>query len=335
MLPETASPDHSEIEQNGKRTLYGLVTFPTPIYCAREVLGHVEPVRVGGVEGTLGFPSLPSGWGDDPDRAANTPLVAPSEVRTFRDGATDQPLDWGRTREFPSAHSDVGRLLLLFQIPIGDLRESATKVHRAFDAWRDLLIGYVRVLTGQGKVPGIRIEEPSRHLDLFCKAPGYTLERPYDKTPGQVTLYNEGDHNALTLVQLKKACALASTEVPLKLCRSLQLDAYRALCAADYRKAIIEAGVAAETALTDAIVNVFDSTNFPHTKAVLARITMFRNRAQLGDDLGIAVPKEVEKVIVEQRNRLMHRGTSATEKEAREAIVVLDKFLEQLDPLQP
>jgi hypothetical protein len=307
------------------RRLYGLVSFEEPIICSREVLGAIAAVSIGGVAGHLAFPSLPD-WTTPPADPLHMPLVPPIDALTWKQG--DELLVWGRPAIYPTGISWVEKVLLHFDVTESELPSAATTVHRAFDRWRSLFVDYLELLTKQRKVQHLRITNRTGDLSLFCWNAEHKAERPYEKQPIRLVTISIAPDSALTVAQLEQVCGLASADTDLALEYRIQLEAYRALRAGDFRKAIIETAVAAEVVLTSAIRAKLRGDGITYAEKLLSKFRMLGGRLELAQTIQIPLPCiNLSADLVEPRNNVIHRAEFADEQVAHRAISATDEII--------
>lgn len=307
------------------RRLYGLVSFEDPIICSAEVLGKIAAVSIGGVAGHLVLPSLPD-WTTSPADPIDMPLVPPNDALTWKQG--DDPLHWGCPASYPTGISRVEKVLLHFDVTESELHSASTMVHRAFDRWRTLFVDYLELFTKQRMVQHLRITNRTDDLDLFCWDAEQKTERPYEVEPGRLDICFPSDSHALTVAQFEQVCGLASADKELALWYRIQLEAYRALRAEDFRKAIIETAVAAEFVLTSAIRAKLSADGITYTEKLLSKFRMLGGRLELAQMIQIPLPRiNLTADLVEPRNNVIHRADFANERVAHRAISATDEII--------
>lgn len=324
----------SEGEEAGLKApvteLFGVVTFGDALHCSTDVLSTELPVSVGGVHGHLRMPSLP-GWSGTPEDPLGMPLVGPRGALTWKQG--DRLITWGRPMSFPSGYANVEKALLVFDISDPELPELSTKVHQAFDGWKERFEAYFELLTKQRLSGRTWSKQPGMDLDLFCWA-DKKPRRPHEPLAFTMTVSMPNNARALTLPTLEQLIALTSGGKELSFSRKFQLEAYRALRADDYRKAVIEAGVAAEIALTDAIRRKFATTGVHYGPQLVDKFRMLGRRLELAKMIDVALPTtNLKEALIDRRNDVIHKGTVPSHAQATQAVEALDALLDSLDPI--
>lgn len=134
-----------------------------------------------------------------------------------------------------------------------------------------------------------------------------------------------------------EACVAATTRQDLPPDEWLFIrDARSLLSAGDYRRAVMDAGTAAELALTALVNQFFEETNTDHT----LRKVILGNNAHLGRKKEVLnalrpglLPATFETGLVQVRNNATHRGQNFSFEEAKEAIDLAAQVVETAYPL--
>ena len=305
--------------------LYGIVKLDPHIVCSKEVLGSSVPIVVGGVPGKLEFPHAPD-WSVPSKDRLRDPLRPPDVAQSWKSG--DKPMHWGWPVSSPSCVSEVERMLLRFELPESEMHHSATRVHHGYGRWWLLFNDYIELITRQGISQGVQVEGDTSNFDLFRWGVDGKQERPYEKAPDSVVIWESGNDVSLTPVQLTRVADLASASTDLAIELKVQLEAYRALGAGDYRKAIIETAVAAEVVLTNLIRSNLLSAQIGYAEKLLEKFSMLGRRLEFARIVGIPLPQlDFKLKLIDPRNNVVHRGDFADETRARQAIMATDELL--------
>jgi hypothetical protein len=111
-------------------------------------------------------------------------------------------------------------------------------------------------------------------------------------------------------------------------------DARAAIEVGHHRRAVIEAGTAAELALTGLIQQVLSEVQPPGVpKALLDRYKTLGSLAELYGRLGRELPKDFHRAVVNPRNDATHDGYKPTENQARDAVIASAEIVRRLLPL--
>ncbi len=310
--------------------LYGIVKLDPHIVCSKDVLGSSVPIVVGGVPGQLELPHAPD-WSVPSKDLLRDPLRPPDAAQTWKSG--DKPMRWGRPVSSPSCVSEVERMLLRFELPESEMHGSATRVHRGYGKWWSLFNDYLELVTRQRRLQSVQVEGDNSNFDLFRWGADGKADRPYDRDPQKIVIRVSSDDVALTPVQLTRVATFASTSTELAIELKVQLEAYRALGAGDYRKAIIETAVAAEVALTKLIQSALLTAQIGYADKLLEKFRMLGGRLELARIVGVHLPQiDFQLKLVNPRNDVIHRADFANETSARQAIMATDELLLLLWP---
>lgn len=311
-------------------TVYGIAWFEEAIACARDVLGHREVISVGGVQGTVEFPSLPD-WSPTESDPLNTPLVPPEIARNWKLGA--ELIWWGRPTSYPAGNASVNCVLLEFVIEESALKSAGIQIRDAFMLWRSTFDEFLELITKQRRTRAIEVTGEVSGLHLFYRDAEDKHIWVYDDNI-HVTITSSRDDTRLKLTQLKQICSLCSSNVRPSLEYSLQLDAYRALRRADYRKVVIDSATAAEVVLTKAIVKRCDETGKDSGELLKQRHTQtLGGRLELARTLAVPLPNiDFRQLVVKPRNDAIHQGKIMTKSAAAQAVYAVDNLLALLNP---
>jgi len=229
--------------------------------------------------------------------------------------------------------SQVDRFLLYFDLPLVEFSERATAVHEGFAPWRNRFLDAFELLTKQRRSPRFRVIRKIDDLDLFCWGEDKKQQRPYKPSISHIELTGITDDVTIHCSQFRRACEIASEGKPLSLAYRTQLEAYRALGADDFRKAIIETAVSAEIALTEAIRGAFKASGVDYGDKLMGRFRMLGGRLDLARILQLPMPPiDLQKVLVDPRNDVIHRAEFVDAQKARGAVNATDKLLSLLIP---
>jgi hypothetical protein len=313
------------------RTVYGIAWFAEAIACARDVLGHRQVISIGGVEGTIEFPSLPV-WSNAESDPLNMSLIAPDAAKTWKRGG--EPIWWGRPTSYPAGDSSVNCVLLEFVIEESELKKVANKIRDAFMQWRSTFDEFLELITKQRRTRAIEVTGEVSGLHMFYRDAQDNHVWAYDDNSMHVTITSSREDTRLKLAQLKQICSLCSSNTRPSLEYLLQLDAYRAFRRADYRKAVIDSATAAEVVLTKAIIKRCDETG-QKAKKLLKKPgnTTLGGRHALASTLAVPLPDfDLRKLVIKPRNDAVHEGKAMIKSTATQAVRAVDELLTLLNP---
>ena len=104
--------------------------------------------------------------------------------------------------------------------------------------------------------------------------------------------------------------------------------------AGDYRRAVIDAGTAAELAMTEILDQYFASTETDIRDAILSRSRTLEGRATLIKELRAAqIPPDFTAGLKTPRNRAAHGGELPTRDAAVKAVRIATEIVEQAHPV--
>lgn len=313
-------------------TFYGLIRFDAPIECTKDALGSKATVVIGGVAGVLELPSSAL-WGTEtPEDPLHMPLVPPAAAVTWKEG--DTPMLWGQPIHYPNGWSRVEKALLTFELPLDQMRAHATSVHKGFARWYALFEQYFELVTKQRSFSRIESDPYPNQLDLFRWGLDGKPDRPYDREPHSATIYtSRAGEFLLKSNQFAQVCDLASSSKEPALHYQIQLEAYRAMHSSDYRKAIIETGIAAELGLMQAATGVMSKSGITFVDELVKRFPALGGKLALARMVRVPLPSiDYKSRLVEPRNNVIHRGEFASREAARDAIYVTDELLRTICP---
>lgn len=313
------------------KKLYTIISFEPPITCSMDCLGNRETIEISGLEGTLEMPGPPD-WSDSPKDPLNIPLAAPHDAVSWKLG--NDSIFWGRPTCYPTGMSDIYRVLLTFEVDDELLDDYSEKIRRNLDRWKKLFVDYVELITKQRRYTNIGIsKDDGAHYQIFFEADDGKLIRTRNSSVGEIVAIRQDENDALKGQQFKHICRLASRGAP-PIEYQLQLDAYRALFNADYRKAIIETAVAAETALTNSIRSKLITSGIGYADQLIEKFRMLGGRLELAKIIQLELPNiDFKSVLVYPRNDVIHRGEYKDASIALSAIKATDALLNKFCPL--
>jgi hypothetical protein len=234
---------------------------------------------------------------------------------------------WGQPVSYPAGVSRVECLLLFFDVSTSQVSNAGPRIFRSFNRWRSLFVDYLELLTKQRRVPRVQVHYQSSDLQLFCWSEEGKAEHFHDADPIKISAMLSSGDDALTTNQLDRICKLSSSSKDLEIEYRIQLEAYRALGVGDFRKAIIEAAVAAEIALTKAIQIRLAEDKVSYADKLLSKFRMLGARIELAKIIGIHLPEDLFNKLVEPRNQVIHLAEFADFKTAIQAVNATDEIL--------
>lgn len=330
-----------------QRVIEGYYTCPVPFTVTAEALDTTYTVSLDGHPVTLTLPSA-TGIG-----GRHEGLTEPAWHHTEHDIPQSrlvglapywgQPMRWDGTTGALKAAS-VRRFRLATQTTGDDdhIRTVAFQIAEAAPLWWAAASAWIEVIHNQdlsrlGPVePGLHFNKTSlwARLHTLHGHPIYgTAVLPVGSSNATVVW---PDTTAITATELQTCISHAEHHGPPTQEWLIIRDA-RSLCAGhDFRRAILDAGLAAELAVTQLIAAYLANTG--HTPVgidtILRRTRMLGRRcAYWIDECGGTLPIDYGIRLVDRRNDATHAGHAFPEADVRDAIAVAADIVEQLRPL--
>lgn len=284
----------------------GRYEFPERVFFRGSCLALEAPFALDGQDGTIGLPTAELA----PDSEARPDLLAPPLADQTVLGAIPD-LSWGYIGDPKEGHFAAERCYVRIRAEYapGELEESSKRLAYLIRPWFYRVIEWIEVLTGQDLYEHERpyTEREQRPYGSFYLFDGET----YTNVTRQEGIWMNPWplEESLTPEKWRFCLAAASKQdrPPLELL--VMRDANAALMRGHYRKAVVDAGSAVEIALNRRIRQTLASANEAYVVEELLRShpTLGRKLA-LAKRLGLEVPEDAQKELVEPRNRTVHRG---------------------------
>lgn len=327
-----------------ERVLEGHFACSRGLLTAIECLGHSYNSRTANYEMSISLPTLPKDWQKG---RLDPPTWNHSRSRSTDDGEfADEKFEWGMTvgvRNEPNGTQvpDFARIRRWrFQTTIkttnyaADYFRTVREVVKEIEAWWDAVSLWIGVFTKQDMVEvgkthaGIRVGPIitwSADKDGFRANGSIDTSRPVVSDEVEIL-----DHRTL------KACVtLAANGVRPPDAWLFVKDARALTHARQYRRAVIDAGTAAELAMIALIDPTLTGMN------LLEREKLFERNRGLWELSNLMVtqnagtrPARLQQDLAEPRNRAAHEGAALNGAKANAAISVAVALVEQLYPLE-
>ncbi|WP_139812787.1 hypothetical protein [Prescottella equi] len=273
-------------------------------------------------------------------------LVTPQEVAPVSDADVaderERSLKWGVVIDW-AAHKNgqqiptsVRVLRLGFKAleavadskVLSGVRES---VAAELDAWWERFSTWVAVLTGQDPRDYLRAVAATRHEPVWTWVDGEPYRRGQGISEDAARRRRQFDPlDEATLTACMKLAARGD-EPPAEW--TFIRDARSAVIAGDYRRAVIDAGTAAELAITELLDQHLSVVEPTVAEALLARARALEQRSSLMKDLGAGTePKGFTNDLKKPRNIAAHKGHAPSKDVAEKAIAVALDLVEQSTP---
>lgn len=199
------------------------------------------------------------------------------------------------------------------------------------DSWWTLFCSWVAVLTEQDPRDYLRAVEATRREPIWTWVDGEEVRRGQQASEDRPRRFDPEPLDVPTLV----ACTvLAGKGGPPPDEWMFIRDARSALVAGDYRRAVIDAGTAAELAITELLDQHLALVDTKLSDALMSRGRALEGRAKLMKELGAGVePAGFTASLKTPRNDAAHKGHSPTKSVAQRAINIAAELVEQATPL--
>ena len=324
-----------------QKTVYGIVDFLQSILCQAEVLGKsIDICITKKYQAKLIFPSAREKEKDEYGNLKLNNLVAPLG-KSWKRG--NNYIYWGTevSRHEDKMNADVERALLKFVIDSDKIEIATQEVYKGFTIWLKLFHEYIILLTGQYRSPYISVSKTNlwRRLELIIDEQNSPLRTihpssSFIKSHSAVVIISPpNEEEYLNLEILNQVCQLSSQGLPPRLEYRLLLEAYNARQRADWRKSIIEVATALEVCLTQRLEQELETRGISFGRKLLDRkFRMLSGRFELIRLLDLEIPdKDYKNLIIEPRNRVMHKG-NFIKQTANKAIEVVEELLKIFSP---
>lgn len=274
-------------------------------------------------------------------------LVSPQEVAPTSDADVDDErerslkwgvvLDWADHRSGQQVPTSVRVLRLGFKALDAvanrdDLSGLRNSVPAELDIWWVRFSTWVAILTSQDPRDYERTTASTRHEPIWTWVDGESKRRGQsvnEDAPRRMREFDPLDEATMT------ACmklAGQGDEPPAEW--TFIRDARSAVISGDYRRAVIDAGTAAELAITELLDQHLSVVDPTIVDALLTRARALEQRSNLMKDLGAGTePRGFAKDLKTPRNIAAHRGDAPSREVAEKAIGVAIDLVEQSTPL--
>jgi hypothetical protein len=309
-------------------------------------LGDVSPTRIGDVEVLIALPQC------QPDGGEGRPtLRAPAfqHVRSDYDWATwyteeDPGEVWGRVHRWTEdagcegeGAAWVGRLGVRIPEPANSSQHTADAVslYAAVDEWwlrvREwvAVVGHQLHLSEFGRTHGV--DRPGGGLQLWTASPNGNAGVDFVYNPGPIRAWGRSS-GGLKVAEWRAILAKAAVGDSPPLMWRLLRSAEQMLAAGSTRRALIDAGTAAELALTGLLDRRLAKVDSDVREALLGSYQMLSRRARLFVRLGGRLPAAFQQDLIEPRNRATHEGSSPSPEVVRSAIRAAETVVQQAFP---
>jgi hypothetical protein len=328
--------------------LQAILRLPTPFIADFDLLrADLFNVSVAGVEGSISLPILVP----DPGPAGEPRLGSPPLTGIREDVDWEQYFDdpwggWGRVVQYhemqgiegPGA-AHVNGVVLRFPLPVDDIGDPAEVAaglgHRVYESigdWLRRLRVWIEVATGQDLDPTVVTPAVRADLNLFHVDSQGSAKGIQDQRPIRTESIVERSFVDIATWRAVLNRAGSNEEPPTE--RLLLHDARMGLRRRHPRRAVLDAGTAAEIALSRLL-----DAELAGAPAAVGAIVRRQNR-ELGRlitalrALGVQLSDELQPKLVEPRNTAIHSGQEPDIAVVRSAVTLAGEVVEQAGPLK-
>ena len=311
------------------------VLLPVAVEC----LGHSFEARIGGVDAHLLMPAL------DRPTPEDSPMLAPPSFRVLvgdvdwteffydrLDVTTGSP--WGEMHSWhvrdPAIGSpDVQRFGIRFAAEVENLEDTYARVVEHLEPWWESLKEWIEILTAAD----VTTENRGRVL-----VPETAWTRPVDGGPRRKIRLHDGtiivpaDKARIPRGGLAKAASAAGVEEPSLEWRLIR-EARQRRWQGQHRASVLDAGSAAELALTKLIAGQLGNDSALARTALLDKYRTLGGRGDLFRRLGGELPAEFGPGLVQPRNAATHEGARLSLAESEVAERIAAGIVERATPL--
>lgn len=313
-------------------------TCDMPLPVAMSCLGSCIPTRIGGVDAELLLPTIERRTRNDRPKLAPPHfqvLVGDVDWDRFFREPVDFGTAWGDIHAWHAEDMTVGSPnLLRFGVRFAasddeQLEVVYDRVVNDQERWWESLKEWIEILAA--------IDMTTENLGKVI-APETAWTRPAEGGPRRsiarhgITILVPPDKEPISYDNLSRAARLAGAEEPpleWRLIRAARQSRWRG----QYRASVLDAGTAAEVALTKLIETRLDGIPKPIREALLDKYRALENRADLLKRLGGEVPREFTGRLRDPRNRATHTGEEVAPATAIEAERIASAIVQTATPL--
>ena len=252
-------------------------------------------------------------------------------------------LEWGVIAHWTGEHSrgnqapaSVRVLRLGFKIDgriadrpqIGDVQRATPS---ALDSWWDLFSSWAAILSNQDPRDHLRMQGAVRREPVWMWV-GSADERRAESVSSDVPRWDRhGDPLDADTIEVCAQLAGSGESPPAEWL--FIRDARSSITAGDYRRAVIDAGTAAELAITELLDQHLSNVDDELSSALLKRARALEGRSTLMKELNAgSEPIGFTDSLKNPRNNAAHKGHSPSKETAQRAVEIAIELVEQSTP---
>ena len=232
-----------------------------------------------------------------------------------------------------TARVDRWRIEFLVESPAGaPFSTTAWSAMEEIDDWWELFSSWLEIITSHN-VSAKRTSGGIRAEPIWIWDASDFMTRRNAGVARSGHIYNQTTGAPVDIATLEACMRLAADGQPPPDMWMFIRDARSLIARGDFRRAVIDAGTAAELAMTEILDQDLATTDHMLRDALLARSRTLEGRANLMKDLNAGkVPETFRKDLQGPRNRAAHGGVPQTLADATKALAVATNLVEQAEP---
>lgn len=322
-------------------TYEGIFHFPLPLFVQASALGKEYQVTIDSIDGVIILPSL------DSSSAAENPQLLPPDPSDSRIVDFLHNFRWGYVSIATTLSSYVDNALIRlfptrdvaagFHIEGGELLDTPAfkAIGKALRRWFRTACDWLEVWTGQTLNDSAKSEAHDSILHMWEEYRGGL--QPYGSGATLGTVYLQFSNVAADRKTLRNAFRFASEGTSLPIEHKLARDARLALSNGDLRRAVIDAGTAAEVTIAKAIRAALLRTNTPDTIEGILGLAqglsdLFRLHQGIGGESAVSRNRAMNQ-LMRPRNLAVHAADIPDYQTAVDAVQVARELVEEHSPL--
>ncbi|WP_396911598.1 hypothetical protein [Mycolicibacterium sp.] len=223
-----------------------------------------------------------------------------------------------------------------------NVREVGRRIAEAMPTWWAAVSAWIEVLHGQDLSRLGPVEPGIKFTDTTLRSRLYTLHgHPIHGEDGAILPVGSSqfgvtwpNYTSISAKQLQRCIDHAQRHGPPPDEWLLIRDASSLCAGQDYRRAVLDAGLAAELAVTALIRTHLTATNHPDVDGQLRAHRMLGKLCSYWtEECGGALPDDFRQRLIDRRNAATHAGARIPEADVHDAIAVAREIVEQATPL--
>lgn len=319
------------------RVIEGYYRCPFPFLVEVDALSEAYPIHVGDHTATLTLPSADGVTCDDP--ALRAPKwYYPGAPGGPRGMLPEGERSWGAATNWNHDETpmwvQIEHFRICFEVDVDATFEGGRAVAEALPGWWATVSAWVEVLYQQD-LSGLGPVAPGVHYN------GTTLWTASDEVGNDVVRVgsmmarvNMRRYPAINAADLQRCITIAQAEGPPATAWLVLRDARSFFSGYDFRRAVLDAGLATELAVTQMTSDrLADKGRSAETSTMLKKNRGLTKLCALWVKEGGKLPSNYQSRLITRRNDATHKGARISRREAEEAIKVAAAIVDQARPL--